>query len=73
MSTELKNLLADCLRFVEASEWDRRHAAENQYCPCCELPEDAWKDQKEHHPGCLWVDLVARLRKATIDGPKVPA
>jgi hypothetical protein len=44
--------------------WSSRHAAENTYCPDCATDADAWRDQKEHHPGCAYVARTEKARAA---------
>lgn len=63
-NAKLRELGKELLAMVDASEWETRHAAENQYCPYCANDADSWTDQKEHHPGCKWVELTTRAKEA---------
>mgnify|MGYP001588249428 CR=1 FL=1 len=64
---EWDELVLELLKVVKANEWQRRHAAENTYCPFCSTDDDLWRDQKKHHPGCKYVILVTWAH-AVIDG-----
>jgi hypothetical protein len=59
-----RDALAWLLQQATDLEWQTRHAAENTYCPDCARPEDAYTDQREHHPGCPYVRNMAVLREA---------
>jgi len=54
-------LLHRALEVIKVNEWQCHHAAENHYCPYCADDDDLWMDQKEHHPGCAWVELVGEI------------
>ena len=56
-------LVKKLLAMVKANEWQYRHAAENRYCPYCANDNDMWKDQKEHHNGCILISLIAETEK----------
>jgi hypothetical protein len=52
------NVIHWLIKNAEANEWQTRHAAENRYCPYCHNEDDAWTDQKEHHPGCEYIKMM---------------
>ena len=51
-------LIRQLYHICKENEWPTRHAAENPFCPYCHNEDDAWEDQKEHHPGCPWVQTM---------------
>lgn len=58
-----KELIKRLLSMVRKNEWQYHHAAENPYCPFCVTDDEWWDDQKEHHPGCEYIALVAEAEE----------
>ena len=57
----MDEILAFLIEHAELTEWGVCHAAENTYCHHCATDADNWHDQKEHHPGCRYVEMMARI------------
>lgn len=73
MSPELVRILRWLLQNAKNNEWQTRHAAENTYCPYCAdiyfvrktraRRVDDYTDQKDHHPDCEYVKMVAEAER----------
>ena len=65
-------LIKAMLEMIQLNEWQKRHAAENRYCPFCATDSDEWDDQAEHHAGCKYVQ-IERIAARRLSASRRPA
>lgn len=60
---EIERLVRQLIEICERGEWQKRHAAENTYCPYCAREGDTWEDQSKHHAGCKFVEIINQAKR----------